>query len=103
MKPVSAMVAAVLEMVLSLLAGWGGLAVGDEEAIPTDGLRRIVEMVNGKWRVCLLCNVVVYAKLARVGLRRSCRKRWVRWDGGKVTEGERGSGTVRFRCKTAVK
>lgn len=102
MKPVSAMVEAVLEMVSSLLAGWGGLAVGDEEAIPTDGLRRIVEMGDGEWRVCLLCNVV-YAKLARVGLRRSCRKKWVRWDGGKVTEGERGSGTVRFRCKTAVK
>lgn len=65
MKPVSTMV--VLEMVLSLLAGWGGLAVGDEEAIPTDGLRRIVEMVDGEWRVCLLCNVV-YAKPARDGL-----------------------------------
>lgn len=64
-KPVSAMVEAVLATVLSLLAGWGGLAVGDEEAIPTAGLRRIVEMIDGKWPVWLLCDVV-YAKLARV-------------------------------------
>lgn len=39
----SAMVEEVsLEVMLSLLAGWGGLAVGDEEAIPTGGLRLIL-------------------------------------------------------------
>lgn len=63
----SAIVAAALAVVLSLLAGWGGLAVGDEEAIPTDGW-----FCDGmdwddrmaSWPVCLVCNVeVVYAKL----------------------------------------
>lgn len=42
-KPVSAMAEEVLlEAILSLLAGWEGLAVGDEDAIPTDGLRLIL-------------------------------------------------------------
>lgn len=66
-KPVSAMVAASLAVVLSLLAGWGGLAVGDEEAIPTDGWfcdGMVCDDRIASWPVCLVCNVeVVYAKL----------------------------------------
>lgn len=49
-KPVSAMVVEeeALEVMLSVLSvlsvstGWEGLAVGDEEAIPTDDLRLIL-------------------------------------------------------------
>lgn len=64
-KPVSAMVAAALADVLSLLAGWGGLAVGDEEAIPTDCLRRMVwfGMIDDGLSACS-CKVV-YAEFAR--------------------------------------
>lgn len=46
-KPVSAMVL-LMAVELASLARWGGLAVGDEEAIPTDSLRQIVEMVGGR-------------------------------------------------------
>lgn len=62
--------------------------MGEEEAIPTDDMRLIVRMIDERTGLfCLLCSVV-YAELVRmVGLRKSCRKRWVRWDGDKVTEG----------------
>jgi hypothetical protein len=44
-----------LEVMSSLLAGWGGLAVGEEEAIPTDGLQLMARIIDGEERpICLL-------------------------------------------------
>lgn len=57
MKPVSAMLEVVLEVMLSLLAGWEGLAVGEEEAIPTDDMRLMVRMIDERTGVSA-CSVV---------------------------------------------
>jgi phage tail protein X len=57
-KPVSAKLEELLEVMLSSLEGWEGLAAGDEEAIPTD-----CRMIDGQTALLpALCNVV-YAKL----------------------------------------
>jgi len=59
-----------LEVMSSLLAGWGGLAVGEEEAIPTDGLQLMVRIIDGRTAYLpglSVCNVV-YAELVRIWL-----------------------------------
>ena len=40
-------------------------------------------VIDGEWPGCLERNIVYAEEIVRVGLRKSCRKGWVRWDGGR--------------------